>query len=130
MSTIRNRGILVTGVMTTLRLNIVEEAHQRATELFPKNLVSAVSDSKLNGLKSFAVFPSGAHQDVLGESFENLMDELVRWLDAQAFEDGSNALTWVEVVFGDEGLSVRTNNQGADDERPPNPYVWNEVELE
>ena len=88
-------------VVTSSDESLLREAHREAKELCP--LTTEVSDEAMNGYFSFMVPPDGSKEG-WEESDEGdaARDALVAWLDAKRYEDGSTALDWVEVQFGDD----------------------------
>jgi hypothetical protein len=88
-------------VVSSWNKEAIQAAHRHATELL-EPLVTPIVTTEFNGVGSFAVLPDGSKEG-WGPSDE--ADEaratFDQYLRAQAYEDGSNALEWVEVAFGE-----------------------------
>lgn len=88
-------------VVTSWNTDLMKNAHKQANGMFP--WISELSDEGVNGQVSFFIPPDGskegwAESDVGDAQRKAFLD----WCDKQAYEDGSNALDYVEVFFGDD----------------------------
>ena len=85
------------------------DAHVFAVSVSPmvSNVVSAVA----NGYASFAVLPDGS-KEWWEESRkgDEARQAIIDWLERQAYEDGSNKFSWVEVSFGELAATRRSND--------------------
>ncbi len=102
MPHVRHHSIIVTAPdLTTIQIETISLAHQKAIELF--GIVSPVMPSAINPIQSFFVPPDGS-----GEGYETSnewdakRDAFIQWLEAQTQDDGGNYFQWVEVQFGDD----------------------------
>ena len=110
MGYMRHHAIVVTS-WTEPPDGLIASAHARAEAILP-GLVSPIIPSRINGYSSFFIAPDGSKEG-WDESVEGdtQRDELIAWLDAQRYADGSTSLDWIEVQFGDEeGESVITRH--------------------
>jgi hypothetical protein len=128
MGYIRHHAIVVTGWDEKF-----ERAHAKAVELFKdiarnvlhrkegRSLVSPIIPGIVNGYKSFFVAPDGSKEGwEESDNANTARDRFVEYLRAQANDDGSTSLRYVEVQFGDddkETLALR--NSDADYEAHP-----------
>lgn len=104
MGVIQHHAIIVTSFCE----RDATEAHAKAVELHMT--VSALTASPVNDYFSFAVFPDGSKEGWMASAEGNEQrNALVAWLNEQAYEDGSNALRFVEVSYGECGMYARTN---------------------
>lgn len=96
-------------VVTSWDSDLIEKAHKAASDSFP--WVSPVSEAGVNDYQSFFIPPDGSKE---GWDSSDLGDSrragYVRWLDSQRYEDGSTALDWVEVQFGDDNYQTAIVN--------------------
>lgn len=103
MGTMQHHSIIVTS-----QIDLIEKAHEVATGLMPH--VSPIIGGGANGQRSFAVLPDGSKE---GWAESDVADDaraaLIRWIDAQAYDDGSNSLSFVLVEFGELGESITPN---------------------
>ena len=98
MGYIRHHAIAVTSCNDEL----IKKAHEKATQIF-KSRTSALLDSYVNNYKSFFIAPDGSKEgwgesdigDVQRKTFKE-------WVKEQAYEDGSNSLSFCEFFYGDD----------------------------
>ena len=83
------------------RSMFAETARQKAIEIFGPGLVSNMVDSWINGYKTFFIAPDGSKEgwDESNKG-DSLRKEFKKWLESQAYEDGSNHYDWAEIRFG------------------------------
>jgi hypothetical protein len=99
MGTLKEHAIIVTGYYG----DHIDEAHAKATY------------HRLDDRGD----PDGSKEgwDTSDEG-DNARDEMVQWLRAQAYNDGSSPFSWVEVQYGDEcGKRTRTLRSSDTDQR-------------
>lgn len=88
-------------VVTSYKEELLEQAWAAAVELGMS--VSAITDEVMNGYRSFLVAPDGSNE---GWDTSDRGDEqrakFAAWLTAQAYDDGSTSIAWVEVQFADD----------------------------
>lgn len=106
MGTMHHHALIV----TSWDRDAIADAHKVASGASPH--VTPVIMAGSNGYASFAVMPDGskegwAESDV-GDASRGA---IISWIDAQAYEDGSNRLSWAEVSFGELENSLRTNKK-------------------
>jgi hypothetical protein len=126
MGTLKEHAIIITGYYG----DHIDEAHAKATELFhadrffpfsngDQTLVTPIIESMVNKTRTFAIVPDGSKEgwDTSDEG-DNARDEMVQWLRAQAYSDGSSPFSWVEVQYGDEcGKRTRALRSSDTDQR-------------
>jgi O-succinylbenzoate synthase len=88
-------------IVSSWKKDLLERAHLQA-EMLMGRLVTPIVTTEHNGVGSFAVLPDGSKEgwgpSDLGDGQRAALD---KWLRSHAYEDGSNALEWVEVAFGE-----------------------------
>jgi len=89
-------------VVTTSIDELIKSAHEKAKEIFGTT-VSEIIQSKINGYKSFFVAPDGSKEG-WGESDtgNDNRKAFIDWCNAQAYEDGSNSLSYCEFFYGED----------------------------
>jgi len=98
MGYIKHHAIAVTSWDTTL----IEKAHKKAITIFDDR-TSNIVESHINGYKSFFIAPDGSKEG-WGDS-DNGDEErelFIKWINKQAYEDGSNSLRFCEFFYGDD----------------------------
>ena len=98
MGYIRHHGIAV----TSWNDELIKKAYKKATRIF-KSRTSNIIESDVNGYKSFFIAPDGSKErweesdigDVQRKKFKE-------WINKQAYEDGSNSLSFCEFFYGDD----------------------------
>lgn len=116
MGYLRQHAIVVTGHYD----DHIEQAHAKALELFAPNvihpypsaedsaLVTPILSTPVNFSRSFAILPDGSKEGwSTSDNGDSARDEFVSWLRAQAYDDGSTPLDWVEVQYGDDNRKTR-----------------------
>lgn len=87
-------------VVTSWKDALLEEAHRVAGQY--NEHVSPISAETVNGYRSFCVFPDGSkegwQQSREGNEGRNA---LIKWMNEHKYEDGSTALSWVEVAYNE-----------------------------
>lgn len=106
-------------VVTSWNEDLIEKAHNKAEEIF--SWVSPLSPRKVNGYISFFIPPDGSKEG-WSESVEGDINRktFLDWCDEQAYDDGSNAIDYVECFFGDseyESGIVRYSEQDLKDRK-------------
>lgn len=98
MGYIRHHGIAV----TSWNDELIKKAHEKATQIF-KSRTSSIIKSDVNRYQSFFIAPDGSKEgwgesdigDVQRKTFKD-------WINEQAYEDGSNSLSFCEFFYGDD----------------------------
>ena len=87
-------------IVTSCIEGLLDRALIQAQAIF--EYVSPISKKAVNGYQSFFIPPDGSKEG-WGESDDGdeRRQHFIDWLTSQAFEDGSNSLTWIEVQYGD-----------------------------
>ena len=68
----------------------------------------------MNSYRSFCVFPDGSNEGWSpSDDGDARRAAFVTWMRAQAYDDGSNSLSFVEVAYGDERAHVVCDDEGA-----------------
>jgi hypothetical protein len=109
MGWIRHHGIVV----TSRKAELLKEAHAMACTTFAT--VTSIVASPINGYATFFIAPDGSKEGWAdSELGDKKRDAFVKWMDAQAYEDGSNALAWLEYEHDvDNGTACVTRFQGS-----------------
>lgn len=118
MGWIKHHGIVV----TSWDKAAIDRAHTQAKAMFPPDSVTNIAKAPLNGYSSFLVAPDGSKE---GWADSDLGDarrvQFVRWLNEQAYEDGSSVLHWVEYEHDSDNKKARvvqfTSGKSGDDSR-------------
>jgi len=95
----RHNAILISSWNNAL----LAEAHRVAMDIFASIApMTPIVTSEINGVGTFLVAPDGSKE---GWDESNAGDRararMIGWLDEHRYEDGSTALAWVEVQYGD-----------------------------
>jgi len=96
--------------------NHIENAHSEALAIFADVCeVTEITPEAMNRRRSFMVAPDGSKEGWdLSDRGDACRDLFVAWLERQAYDDGSSALDWAEVQYGDENLDNRLLRSDAD----------------
>jgi hypothetical protein len=119
MGYIRHHAIVVTSYASFG--SSLEDAHEKAKEIFNtmnhyndsrNNVVSEIVVSPVNGYASFFIAPDGSKEGWEESQDGDTKRELfIRWINEQAYEDGSNSISYAELFYGDdEGHSEIVNH--------------------
>lgn len=105
MGYIRHHGFLVTGGDWSAEAATIAECHTAAVNIFGP-AVSPLSPKATNGYQSFAVFPDGSKEGwEESDAGDEQRQRFIAWLRERAvYSDGSRAVSWVEVQYGDDEL--------------------------
>jgi hypothetical protein len=99
MGYMRHHAIIVTSEISP-NLNY---AHLMARSIFGESRVSSIVLSSVNCVCSFFVSPDGSKEGWDESRIgDEQRDEFIAYLRREAYEDGSNSLTWAEVQYGDD----------------------------
>lgn len=99
-------------VVTSFDRKKLEQAFQRA-QAIGDMITTDIAESATNGYRTFCVVPDGSKAGwPESEHGDSCRDEFKRWLRAQAFEDGSSVLAWIEVMYGDDNHEVAIVDDG------------------
>lgn len=80
---------------------LLSKAHFEAKIIFPT--VSDVLESRVNGHGSFFIPPDGSKESwELSDTGDEERHIFLQWLNAHRYSDGSSALKWAEVQYGDD----------------------------
>jgi hypothetical protein len=106
MGYMRHHAILI----TTFSEEDIKSAHEKAVEIFG-DTVSEVRESKINGYRSFAVFPDGSKEGWTdSDAGDSQRAQFVAWLNEHRYEDNSTSYDWVEVQYGDDNHETKIIN--------------------
>lgn len=98
MGYIRHHAIIV----TSFDSEKISKAHSKAIELFGES-VSAIVPSPINRYTSFFVGPDGSKEGWAdSEIGDNKRKEFFDYIQMNAYDDGSNALDYAEIFYGDD----------------------------
>jgi hypothetical protein len=90
-------------IVTSWSEELIAKAHEQAAKLGLS--VSAVAPHYINGGCSFLVAPDGSNEGwAESASFDVLRARFVEWLNAQAYDDGSNPIDYVCIRYGGDFL--------------------------
>lgn len=104
MGTMHHNAIIV----TSWNREKLDEAHKTAIGLMPH--VSGMVEGTINGQFSFAVLPDGSKEEwPESDVADSARAALIKWINSQAYEDGSNCLEYAEISFGDLDPTINTN---------------------
>lgn len=95
--------------------SMASSAHAKAVEIFGSERVTPMLPAVVNFYRTFLIGPDGSKEGwEASDQGDAQRDAYVEWLDSQAYEDGSTALKWAEVQFGDdEGDNLVTRHDAA-----------------
>lgn len=97
----RHHGILITSWSEPH----IRAAHEEALRTFEKCPVSDVTEGVTNDYRSFAIFPDGSKEGwATSDEGDTERARYIEWLRTQEYDDGSSALAWALVQFGDDDL--------------------------
>ncbi|MHA2064464.1 MAG: hypothetical protein ACXABY_08800 [Candidatus Thorarchaeota archaeon] len=119
MGYMQHHAILV----TTWNSDAAEDIHEKVVEIIKahklhEEMVSTLSGVVVNGYRSFAVFPDGSKEGWdTSENGEEARDAIVEMLETYRYEDGSTAMDWVEVQYGDDNLNSYIVRHSDEEER-------------
>ena len=107
MGYIKHHAIAVTSGIDDL----LKKAHDKAIEIF-KDQTSEILQSTTNGYKSFFIAPDGSKEGWEESQIGNKKRaNFVKWINKQAYDDGSNSLSFCEFFYGeDNGYSKIENH--------------------
>ena len=99
MGDIKHHAIIVTSWDEVLIFN----ANKKAIEVFEDIAsVTEITKPTINSYASFLIAPDGSKEgwdhSYQGDSLRN---DFIKWLESQCYDDGSTALEYAEVQFGD-----------------------------
>lgn len=109
MGTIQHKAMIVTGYDFG-RERKLSQTYTKAKKLFPKELISLKPKKVMNGYASFTIMPCGSKLGwELDQEHDKSIRELMNYIDNLRDEDGSNAVEYVYITFGELGLTTDTN---------------------
>lgn len=100
-------------VVTSFSEETIAAAHAKAEAL--KMSVTPIVVTQINAYHSFLIGPDGSKEWWAdSDEGDRRRQEYVTWLRAQAYEDGSSPLAWVEVQYGDgDGVTLIVDHSDA-----------------
>lgn len=112
MSDYEHHAIVVTGSYPDDHgTHWTQVAWEMARRMFPdshRGLITAICDTRLNNVQSFAILPDGSQ--VGWEEAEMITASrvgFIAWLESIRDDDGGCPVKWVEVVFGADYVDTR-----------------------
>lgn len=106
MGDIVHHAILVSASYDTNGEHWIEVARRAALEAGCRP--TAIQEGVVNDVRSFAILPDGSKE---GWEESNAGDraryDFIRWMNDQAYEDGSSPLSWVEVEWDNPNFLPR-----------------------
>jgi len=110
MGYIRHHAIIVTSKDKELLL----KAESKAYDHF--DVCSGIISSGINGYCSFFIPPDGSNEGWdESKDGDRVRHIFISWLKEQANSDGSSALSWVEIQYGDDNLVTMIINSSDDE---------------
>lgn len=113
MGYIRHHAIVVTGptysgVGPEFRTNI-HDVRARVVQLARNDVnVTGVVSGTANSMGSFLVAPDGSKEGwEESRRADAAREEIIRYLDSLAYEDGSTSFDYVEIQFGDDDKETK-----------------------
>lgn len=99
MGYMRHHAILV----TSENMKLLRQAKKIASLCFEESMISNYTGAAINGFRSFFVAPDGSKEG-WDESnyFDRRRQKFCKRIDELAYEDGSNSVSYAEVMFGDD----------------------------
>jgi hypothetical protein len=113
MGYISHHAMVVTGYRHEEADETFQAVYEKAVDLF-EDLVSPIIPTKRNGFQSFLIAPDGSKEGWdLSNEYNEKRKILGNFIDAQAYDDGSNDIQFVEVGYNEEyeAFIERTNKQ-------------------
>lgn len=97
MGHIRHHAIAV----TSWNGELIKKAHEKAIQIF-KDRTSSIIESDINRYQSFFIAPDGGKEGLVESDIGDAQRKTFKeWIDEQAYEDGSNSLSFCEFFYGD-----------------------------
>jgi hypothetical protein len=98
-------------IVTSWDKNKLEKAYKKAKKMFPKNTVSRIAGTGMNGYKHFTIYPTGSKLGwLLNEEHLYRLDDFIAYLYKFAYDDGSNCIEYVRVNYGEFGAKLEDHN--------------------
>ena len=93
-------------VVTSWNESMIRKARRKAGAL--GMTCSPVGPPTTNMYRSFLIAPDGSKEG-WGDSDrgDERRAKMVQWMNAQAYDDGSSALAWVVVQYGDDDMETK-----------------------
>lgn len=102
MGTFQHHAIIV----TTFDYGLSLDAKNQAVQL--ELGVTDIHKSSVNGVHTFVIMPDGSKEGWSGsEDGDKARQSFIEWVLSKSYENGSNPFHWVEVGYGERGVSVR-----------------------
>ena len=96
MGYIRHHAIVVTS-----NEEGIKKSHTKAKEIFPN--VSNIMKDGINGYQSFFIPPDGSKEGwPSSHKGDQRRKEYVQWINEQAYDDGSNQISFAHFYYGDD----------------------------
>lgn len=93
-------------IVTSCDLDLLAKARAKALSLFSS--VTKCVRSPINMYDTFLVVPDGSNEGwAESDAGDKARTAFKEWLHAQAFEDGSTLLDWIEVQYGDDEFETK-----------------------
>ncbi|KEI95159.1 hypothetical protein N496_19625 (plasmid) [Clostridium botulinum A2B3 87] len=110
MSHVQHLTVIVTG----WNKELLNQAKEKAIELFTENMVTNTAKSLINQYESFMVCSSGSKGGWEEDTeHKQKIQKYVKYLDSKAFSEKKhdNSLQYVVLSYGDSGSKVEKTNQ-------------------
>ena len=106
MGYIKHHSIAV----TSCNDKIIKVAHTKAKSIF-NNRTSEILNSDINNYKSFFISPDGSKEGWDdSKKGDNQRKTFINWINQQAYEDGSNSISYCEFFYGDTDGNSKIEN--------------------
>ena len=90
-------------IVTCWNQSDIGRARDKAVEIFTERFVSQALPTAINTYSSFLIQSSGSKQGWEDSaSHRQRIRTMQGWLEAEAYDDGSNSLEWVVVQYGND----------------------------
>lgn len=98
--------------ITSFHEELLKKAHNKAKQIFD-DTVTEIIKSKMNRYYSFFISPDGSKEGWDDSELGNKRRKtFLNWCQKQAYEDGSNALSYAELFYGEDNgyAEIETHN--------------------
>jgi hypothetical protein len=105
MGYIKHHGIAVTSYGKDIC-----KAHKKAKKIFGDR-TSEILNSEMNNYQSFFIAPDGSKEGwEESNAGDNQRKSFVKWVNKQAFKDGSNSISFCEFFYGEDNGDSQVEN--------------------
>lgn len=99
-------------IVTSFNEEKIKKIYKKTLRLFENKLVSNLVEGVSNTYFSFFIAPDGSKEGWLeSQIYDEKRKKLIKYIDSFKYSDGSNAIQYVEVSFGDAGSFISSTNE-------------------